>query len=139
MHGRQEDAVLGACIYVACREHRNPRPVAAVSAVLNVNAPTINSTYRKLKRGLERRIRVATPEDYVPYLIDQLSLSDEMVADAIHILNESQDIAGNPVGIAAAALYLAANAGDETITYREAGQAAGVTKETVWRQVDTII
>ena len=49
-------------------------------------------------------------------------------------INSSTDITGNPTGIAGAALYLAARSSDEKITLAQAGEAAGVTKETVWHK-----
>lgn len=138
MHGRREDATVGASVYAACRKSGHPRPIGAVAEAANVNKSSLQSTYRTLTTKLEIQTGVALPGEYVPYLRKRLNLSDEVATDTIDILSNLNDVSGNPVGVAAAALYIAADAGGESISLRKIGQTAGVTKETVWRKATAI-
>lgn len=138
MHGRREDTTLGASVYAACREHGCPRPIGTVAEAANVSQSELQSTYRTLTKELEIRTRVTQASEYVPYLRKQLNLSHQVETESTEVLDELQSISGNPSGIAAAALYVVANANDEPVSYRKAGQAAGVTKETVWRKATAL-
>jgi transcription initiation factor TFIIIB Brf1 subunit/transcription initiation factor TFIIB len=63
-----------------------------------------------------------------------LEVEKGVILEGLEILEEAPSISGNPAGIAAAALYLAGRQSDAPFTLSDAGVAAGVTKETVWRK-----
>lgn len=135
--GRQKESVTAGGIYAAARECDQPRPLTKVSDVAEVSESKINTTYRLIVAELELEIPISGPEDYVSYLGFELSLSDEVIHEAADVLEQGVDCQGNPAGIAASVLYLLAGE-DYDITLNEAGTAAGVSKETVWRHTQTV-
>lgn len=135
MHGRSEDTTIAACVSIACREAERPRPAPAIGEAIGVEASKLKSTSRKLVGELELQLSLVGPAEYVPYLGAELDLDGESIAVAVEGLRAADRIPGNPAGIAAAALYLAVSDCANAVTLSEAGQAAGVTKETVWQRV----
>lgn len=135
MHGRSEDATIAACVSTACREAERPRPAPAIGEAIGVNASKLKSTFRKLAGELELQPPPVGPPEYVPYLGTELALDGEPMAVAVEGLRAADEIPGNPAGIAVAALYLVVRGCTNAVTLSVAGQAAGVTKETVWQRV----
>lgn len=138
MHGRSEDVTIAACVATACQEAERPRPAPTIAEVIGVDASKLKSTFRRLVAELELQVTPVGPAEYVPYLGEELALDGEAMAVAIEGLCEADGIPGNPAGIAAAALYLVVSDSANAVTLSEAGQAAGVTKETVWQRVEDI-
>lgn len=138
MHGRREDATIGASIYIACRESEYPRPLFAVAEVIGIPESKLHSTHQALRAELEIESEVKFPREYLPYLTDRLGLQIDISDAAATILNESPTVTGNPVGIAGAALYIAVENSRNRITFREIERVAGVTRETVWRKTNEI-
>lgn len=138
MHGRGTDATVATCLYTACRQSGQPRPISSVADTTGVCDSKLRSIYRTLVTELELQVETAESEDYISYLSTQLELDHETATKAEGVLTEAQGVAGNPVGIAAAALYIAANETVNTITFREAAAVTGVTKETIWRKAESL-
>lgn len=134
-HGRSMDTIAGACVYITSRENVRPRPVSIIAEVLGEDEESVNKSYRALISSLEVEVPLSGPDAYTHYLGEQLGIPDDVSRAVEDVLSKDIEINGNPAGIAAGALYLAANARDRDITMVEAGQAAGVAKETVWRKV----
>lgn len=135
--GRRKEPVTAGGVYAAARELDQPRPLTKVSDMAGVPESTINNTYRLIVSELELAIPISRPEDYVSYLSCELSLPQDLVDEASVLLKQEVNCRGNPAGIAASVLYLLA-LDDHDVTLNEAGAAAGVSKETVWRHTQTI-
>lgn len=75
--------------------------------------------------------------EYLGHICRELSLSGEVEKTARGLL-EGHHTGGNPVGIAAAASYEAANAEEADLTLREVAEMIGLTKQTVWRHASKI-
>lgn len=137
-HGRSMNTIAGACIYITSRENTRPRPMSIIAEVLGEDEESINKSYRALIASLEVEVPLSGPDAYTHYLGEQLGIPSDVIRSVEDVLSEDIEISGNPAGIAAGALYLAANAHDHGITLVKAGQAAGVAKETVWRKVSDL-
>jgi len=135
--GRQKEAVTAGGVYAAGRECGHPRPLTTISNGAEVDESKVNNAYRLLISELDLEIPITGPEDYVPYIGDELSLSESLIHEAETILKEEIERSGNPAGVAASVLYLLTDDEDE-ITLQQAGMAAGVSKDTVWRHTRTI-
>ena len=136
MHGRGENTTVAACLYIACRKLGQPIPINKVADATDVSTSKLKSVYRTLVTELNLQVDVAEPADYIPHLSVQLGLDHNAVKRAKVELAKVDTVPGNPVGIAAAALYLAANTTEHAITFRETAEAAGMTKETIWRKTE---
>ena len=133
MHGRDMEGMVAAGVYVTCRKSGNPRPITTVAATAGIEKSTLQNSYRILIEALELNINPPAPSQYIPHLSEQLGIQDSATERASEILDTST-VGGNPAGIAVAALYLASNHNSDSPTLCEAGETAGVTKETVWRK-----
>jgi transcription initiation factor TFIIB len=138
MHGRSEDATIAACVSTACREAERPRPAPAIGEAIGVDASKLKSTFRKLVTELKLQATSVGSVDYVLYLGAELALDGESMAIAVEELRAADGIPGNPAGVAAAALYLVVSDCANAVTLSTAGQAAGVSKETVWQRVEDL-
>jgi transcription initiation factor TFIIB len=133
MHGRDMGGMVAAGVYVTCRKSGKPRPITTVAAAVDIKKSTLQNSYRVLINTLELEIDPPTPSQYLPHLSGELEVSDSVAERASEIL-ETNTLGGNPAGIAVAALYIASDHNSNSPTLYEAGEAAGVTKETVWKK-----
>lgn len=132
MHGRELESVLAGVIYVTCRESGQPRPSHAVATAAETNTSKVQNTARILAEKLDLQIDPPGPKGYLNYLSRQLDLSKCTEKDVRELLSETEVMGGNPAAIAAAACYVVTS-GSGSLTLKQVGSAAGVTKETVWR------
>lgn len=138
MHGRSVSVVLGAGIYAASLMTGNGVPPGAVGQVIDVNKNKLTRVYRILRRELELTIPPAQPSDYVHYICEKQGLADGEIEETNRLLNQSDILGGNPIGIACAAVYLAATKRGEEVTLRELAKTGHLTKETVWNHKQTL-
>jgi transcription initiation factor TFIIB len=138
MHGRTKEITLGACLFAACDEANSPRPLRIVAEAIDAQPCNLFSTYRTIVSELGLQNDPTAPVEYLIYLQKATKVSDDVVTEAERLLNESSEIGGDPAGIAAGALYLAAVDTDLKITYVRAGQITGMTKETIWKKANAI-
>jgi len=135
--GRRKEPLAAAGVYAAGRECGHPRPLTTVSNTTEVSESKLNDDYRLLMSKLDLEIPITVAEDYAPYIGRELSLPESVVHEAVATLKKEVDCSGNPAGIAASVLYLLAS-NDSSITLKQAGAAAGVSKETVWRHTKSL-
>ncbi|MEM2504916.1 MAG: transcription initiation factor IIB, partial [Candidatus Bathyarchaeia archaeon] len=100
-----------------------------------VKKKDIARCYRLLIKELNLKMPVADPVKYVAKIASRLGLSEKIQRKAIEILRKCQELkacAGkDPVGLAAASLYMACVDEGEKITQKDVAEAAGVTEVTI--------
>jgi transcription initiation factor TFIIB len=135
VRGRSTESIIAALLYTTCREEGAPRTLEEISKASGINRRDIGKTYRYIARKLRIRILPAKAQDYVPRFGSLLNLSERVQVRAVEILDEAgnQDIISGkgPIGVAAAALYIAAVLEGEKKTQREVADAIGVTEVTI--------
>ena len=135
IRGRSIESVTASVLYVACRQFSVPRTLEEVAAVTKVDKKEIGRSYRFLARELGIKLAPTSPIDYIPRFASELKLSGEVQGKAIEILSKviSMGLTSGrgPMGVAAAALYIAAVMNDEQRTQREVAEVARVTEVTV--------
>lgn len=135
VRGRSVESVVAATVYLACRILGMPRALSEFSNISRIPRKDIGRTYRFISRELKLKINVPTPLSYVSRLCSELKLSQKVKERATEILKESIEkelISGRgPVGIAAAAIYIATVLCDEKRTQRQIAEIAGVTEVTI--------
>ena len=94
-------------------------------------------------RAVGMRILPAKSQDYVPRFGSLLGLSERVQVRAVHVLDSASqyDVTSGkgPIGVAAAALYIAAVLEGEKKTQREVADAIGVTEVTIRNRYKEII
>ncbi|MEM1813629.1 MAG: transcription initiation factor IIB, partial [Sulfolobales archaeon] len=129
------ESIVAAALYVACRVYKIPRTLDEISQFTKTSKKEVARCYRLLVRELSIKIPISDPADFVPRIASALGLSGSVVKKAIDILEEAKEAgltAGkDPAGLAAAAVYIAAQMLDERRTQKDVAQVAGVTEVTV--------
>ena len=81
------------------------------------------------------RLMPTSPADYIPRFCSELKLSGDVQAKTIEILKQAADkeltSGRGPMGVAAAAIYIASILSGERRTQREVAEVAGVTEVTI--------
>ena len=143
VRGRSTESIIAALLYTTCREEGAPRTLDEISRASGINRRDIGKTYRYISRKLNIRILPARPQDYIPRFGSLLDLDEIVQVRAISILDDATkfDVTSGkgPIGVAAAALYIAAVLEGRRKTQREVADAIGVTEVTIRNRYKEII
>ncbi len=135
IRGRLIESVVSAVIYAICRQYGIPRTLDEISNVAEIPKKEIGRTYRLITQELELKIPLTNPRFYITRFITALKLSGETQEKAIEILSRAMEkglISGRgPMGVAAAAVYIASVISGERRTQKEVADVAGVTEVTI--------
>ena len=112
VRGRSIRSIMAAAVYAACRSMRAPRDLRELEkAYPIVKRKTIAQGYRLLLKHLKLKVPVADPASYLNKIASKVGLDQATVQEALKILQEAHKrgatVGKDPVGIAAAALYMA--------------------------------
>jgi transcription initiation factor TFIIB len=143
VRGRSIEAMVAATLYAACRIRQNPRPLDEVADASRIDRKKLGQCYRLLLRSLEIKIPLSNPIDYISRFASELALSSPVQLRTIEILHQSRTmgltIGRDPLGLAAAAIYVASIMLDERRTQREIAEVARVTEVTVRNRYKEIV
>ncbi len=135
MRNRDHREMMGAIIYVATREQRDPRTMEEIADVTGASKKRIGDAYRYIGRNTDVRVVPPFPIDYLPRFADKLQLGvqvRERAEDIIDQANEQRILSGkSPKGTAAAALFLAAGIEGDERTMKEVADLLDVTTITI--------
>ena len=133
--GRSIQGLVAACIYAACRDTETPRTLDDIADGINIRRKDVARCYRLIFRELDLKIPVADPVNGVARIASLAGLGEKTKRKAIEILGKAKKIgmvAGkDPMGLAAAALYLACITSGGNKTQKEISVASGVTEVTI--------
>ena len=135
VRGRSIAAIAAASLYAACRSTETPRSLREISEASLVDKKDVARCYRLLIRELDIRMPIADPLTYVSKIAERTGISGRTQGVAIKILREAKTkhaaSGKDPMGLAAAALYIACLQNDEKKTQKDIAEAGGVTEVTV--------
>lgn len=135
VRGRSIEALVAATLYAACRIRLKPRALDEVADASRVSKKKLGQCYRLLLRTLNVKVPLSNPVDYVGRFASELDLSSGVQLRTIELLQRSRDfgltIGRDPLGLAAAAIYIASIMLDERRTQRAIARVARVTEVTV--------
>ena len=133
--GRSIHGLVAACVYAACRDTETPRTLDDVADGINIRRKDVARCYRLIFRELDLKIPVVDPVKGVSRIASIAGLGEKTKRKAIEMLNKAKKlgiVAGkDPMGIAAAALYLACISSGGNKTQKEISIASGVTEVTI--------
>jgi transcription initiation factor TFIIB len=135
VRGRSISALIASALYAACRDTETPRTLKDIGIASNIKRKDIARCYRLLLRELSLKMPVVDPIKCVARIASKAELSEKTKRDAAKILKTAEEnkiSAGkDPMGLAAAALYVACVTNGENKTQRDVAEAAGVTEVTI--------
>lgn len=142
VRGRSIAAITAAAAYAACRGSGTPRALHEIAEASLVDKKDVARCYRLLLRELDMHMPIADPLTYVSKIAERTGISGKTQGIAIRILREARKkraAAGkDPMGLAAAALYIACLQNNEKKTQKAIAEAAGVTEVTVRNRYKTL-
>jgi transcription initiation factor TFIIB len=142
VRGRSIASITAAAVYAACRGSGAPRALHEIAEASLVDKKDVARCYRLLLRELDMHMPIADSLTYVSKIAERTGISGKAQGIAIRILREARDkraAAGkDPMGLAAAALYIACLQNNEKKTQKDIADAAGVTEVTVRNRYKTL-
>lgn len=132
--GRSISSLLGACIYISCRELGSSLSLKEISASINVKRNDLARIYRIILLELELKVPEIDPVLCIIRIANKAGLSEKTKREAIRTADAAalEKRAGkNPMGYAASVLYMACTVNGEHITQSTLADAAGVTEVTL--------
>jgi transcription initiation factor TFIIB len=142
VRGRSIAAIAAAALYAACRRSGTARTLREIAEASLVDKKDVARCYRLLLRELEVHMPIADPLTYVSKIAERTGISGKTQGLAIQILREARNRRAasgkDPMGLAAAALYIACLKNNEKKTQKDIAEAAGVTEVTVRNRYKTL-
>ena len=143
VRGRSINAIAAAALYAACRKSGSPRTLSEIAKASLVNKKDVARCYRLLLQELDFHMPTSDPLIYVSKIAEKTGISGKTQGAAVAILREARQkrfSAGKePMGLAAAALYIACLQNTEKNTQKDIAEAAGVTEVTVRNRYKDLI
>jgi transcription initiation factor TFIIB len=135
VRGRSINAIAAASLYVACRTSSTARTLNEIAEASLVDKKDVARCYRLLLQDLDVKMPIADPLTYISKIAEKNQISGKTQGTAIALLRQARTkraVAGkDPMGLAAAVLYIACLQNNEKITQKDIAEAAGVTEVTV--------
>ncbi len=135
VRGRSINSIAAAALYAACRQSGTPRTLRDIADASLVDRKDVARCYRLLLQELHFAMPIADSLTYVSKIAEKNGISGRTQGAAIAILADAKRrrfAAGkDPMGLAAAALYIACLQHGEKITQKDIAEASGVTEVTV--------
>jgi transcription initiation factor TFIIB len=135
VRGRSIAAIAAAALYAACRSTRTPRTLREIAQASLVDRKDVARCYRLLLRELDIRMPISDPLTYISKIAEKTGISGRTQGLAVKILDKAKKMRASsgkdPMGLAAAALYIACLQNNEKMTQKDIAEAAGVTEVTV--------
>lgn len=135
VRGRSVHGIMGACIYAACRNTDTPRTLDDIASSLNIRRKDVAKYYRVIHNELNLQMPVSDPINSISRIASATNLSEKTKRMALDIIVKAKDhgmVAGkDPVGIAAAAVYLSSLYLGDNCTQKNISDASGISQVTI--------
>ena len=133
--GRSTVGMLCATTYIACRLTNTPRTIQDVANAGNVKRKQLQSIYRFILKELEIYPESYNPIEFVARIANAVNVSEKTKRDATKILQSGQkkgmNTSKNPMGMAAAAVYLSSLKNQEKISQIIISNVSGISAVTI--------
>lgn len=135
VRGRSISALMASALYAACRDTATPRNLKDIEQAANIKKKDIARCYRLVVKELDLKMPVTDSIQCVARIASRIGIAEKTKRHAVRVLKKAQEnevSAGkDPMGLAAAALYLACVKNGEDKTQRDIAEAANVTEVTI--------
>jgi transcription initiation factor TFIIB len=135
VRGRSINAIIAASLYAACRITGTPRTLSELAGHCTIDKKDLARCYRLLLRELSLQMPIPKAQFRVPKIAAKVKIGERTQQTAVDILRRAENIkatAGkDPMGLAAAALYIASVMNKDKKTQKSIADAAGVTEVTI--------
>jgi len=143
IRGRRIIEVAAACVYCACRVHKQPRSIQEVAESTGIDPRSLASNYRTILKRMPINTPVHGIEPHIARIVGNLGLPGQVEMTAKDILNMCLDkriTAGKgPSGMAAAMVYISCRIHNHPITQREISRICSITDVTLRNRYQDIL
>jgi transcription initiation factor TFIIB len=133
--GRSIEGIATASLHAAARMEQLPRSVDEIAAVSRVDEEEFKRAYRYINRELELEIQPPDPNEYLPRFASELDVDEETKLRARRLLETGKRAnlhsGKSPVGLAAAAIYAAAQFTPDALTQSEVAKVTDISEVTI--------
>ncbi|XP_020537406.1 transcription initiation factor IIB-2 isoform X2 [Jatropha curcas] len=140
LKGRNQDAILAACLYIACRQENKPRTVKEICSV--VNGPTKKEIGRakefivkhlEVEMGHSVEMGTIHAADYLRRFCSNLGMTNQAVKAAQEAVQKSEglDIRRSPISVAAAVIYIITQLTDDKKPLKDISVVTRVAEGTI--------
>ena len=133
--GRSITSLMCAALYAACRQTDTPRTLHDIARAGNINKKNLSRSYRDLIKTLDLKVRPFDSSEFITRISSEAGISEKTQRDALNIISqavEKEISAGkNPMGLAAAALYISCVLNQERRNQADIAKASGITAVTI--------
>lgn len=129
---------VAALIYLILKEYDKSRPIKAISEELSLDILAVRKHVWLLNKTLQSReerpekIQRKTAVNYLHEYSSKLSNDGQLIQQAAATIVKVKRAGGNPVGVAAGALYFAAKTKRAKLSKEEIGRAFHISERTVY-------
>jgi transcription initiation factor TFIIB len=135
IRGRTITSIVGACIYMACRQCGIIRTLEEVAGSSDISKKDAARNYRFLLRELRSNVPQVDTQSYISKIVNKLRLSGETERLAKTILHQASWMkltsGRGPAGMAAACVYISTRITGDHITQGDVAKQAQVTEVTI--------
>jgi transcription initiation factor TFIIB len=140
LRGKPYDALIAACIFIACRQAHVPRSFKEICNLTHVSKKALGQCYKVLEAQFNLQpanhdTAMSGPEDLLVRYCNHLNLPPRVQSICRDIIIRAREhgVADgrSPVSIAGGAIYFACILMDEPRTCREISNVAGVSEGTI--------
>ena len=136
--GTSIQSMMAASVYTSCKQFAIPRSIDEVSQISNVSRKTLSHTYRRLVKKLELDIN-SINIDYISKVANSVLMEEKSKRISSKILDNAKKhnvhVGKNPIGIAAASVYLSAIGTGQNITMKKLSQKNNISTVTIRKLV----
>jgi len=139
--GRNQEALLAACVYIACRQEDKPRTVKEICLIANGASKkeiVRAKEYIVKQLGLENggqsvEMGIIHVGDFMGRFCSNLGMNHQAVKAAQESVDKSEefDIRRNPISIAATVIYIITQLSDDKKSLKDISVATGVAEGTI--------
>ena len=142
--GRSNDAIIAACMYIACRQEQVPRTFKEICSVSKSSKRDIGRCFKTILKSIQsvqississQMIPTISSGDYFARFCSRLGLPIAiqklagLIADRANQLNLVNG--KSPISLAAAAIFMAVSANDLNKTAKDIADVSGVAENTI--------
>ncbi|MCO5599491.1 hypothetical protein L7F22_053595 [Adiantum nelumboides] len=140
IRGRNQDAILAACLYIACRQEDKPRTVKEICSVANgASKKEIGRAkefiVKQLEEEMGKSMEMGTIHagDFLRRFCSHLGMGNQSIKAATEAVKKSEelDVRRSPISIAAAAIYMISQLSDDKKPLKDISRVTGVAEGTI--------
>jgi len=140
--GRDANSLMGAALYVSCRQTSTPRSLMDIAKVGNIAKKTLQKDVRTIIRRLDLEMPQYDISSFITRMSNDFNFDEKTKRFALKILKDVEKkglVEGkHPMGQAVASLYLASILNGYSVSQQEFAKVSGITSVTLRNRVNTI-